>query len=115
MQSRARQWIYGILAIAGIAATMYYNLAFIEQHGGFSVALFVSESYANAASSSITNDLTVAVFAFLVFLFVEARRLEMRFVWVYFLLTFSVAFAFSLPFFLLMRERRLNQLASSTT
>ena len=36
MKSSTRQWIYGILAVAGIAATMYYNLAFIEQHGGFS-------------------------------------------------------------------------------
>ena len=112
MQTQTRQWAYGILAVAGIAATAYFNIQFIAEHGGFSLMLFLRESYANAASSSITNDLTVGVVAFLVWLFAESQRLEMSRPWVYVLLTFGVAFAFAFPLFLLMRERRLARLAS---
>ena len=113
MQTQSRQWVYGVLALAGFVATSYFNIQFIGEHGGFSVMLFVRESYANAASSSITNDLTVGVVAFVVWLFAESRRLEMPRPWIYVLLTFGVAFAFAFPFFLLMRERRLASLASA--
>lgn len=113
MQSRIRLWTYGILAIVGIIATWYFNLQFIEEHGGFDVSIFMSEIYVNAASSSIGNDLTVGVIAFLVWLFAECRRLDMPYAWAYLLLTFGVAFAFALPFFLFMRERRLASLDSS--
>ena len=113
MQTQIRSWIYGVLAIAGIFATWYYNLQFIEQHGSFDVAVFASEIYVNAASSSIGNDLAVGVVAFLVLLFAECRRLEMPYPWAYVLLTFGIAFAFALPFFLFMRERRLARLGGA--
>lgn len=45
---------------------------------------------------------------------VEARRLGMRHLWVYVLGTVLVAFAFTCPLFLLMRERHL-QLSRSQT
>jgi hypothetical protein len=107
MQSEVRVWIYGVLAIVGVLVTWYFNLQFMAQTGSFDVSIFVSEIYVNAASSSIGNDLAVAVLAFLVWLFAECRRLEMPYPWVYALLTFGVAFAFALPFFLFMRERRI--------
>ena len=112
MQTQTRQWAYGILAVAGVAATWHFNIQFIGEHGGFNLMHFFRDSYANTASSSISNDLTVGVVAFLVWLFAESRRLEMPRPWVYVLLTFGVAFAFAFPFFLLMRERRLAALAS---
>ncbi len=113
MASQTRQWTYGILAIVGILATWYFNVRFMGEHGGFSLAVFLTEAYANPASSSIGNDLTVGVIAFLVWLFAECRRLDMSRPWVYVLLTFGIAFAFAFPLFLLMRERRLVSLASA--
>lgn len=86
MQTQTRQWVYGILAVAGIAATWYFNIQFIGEHGGVYLMLFLREAYANAASSSISNDLTGGVVAFLVWLFAESRRLEMPRPWVYVLL-----------------------------
>lgn len=112
MSSAKLQWIYGACAVAGVVATMVFNLQFIAEHGGFSVITFVTENYVNNASASITNDLLVVVAAFLIWSFVEARRLAMRYWWCYPVLTFAVAIAFAFPLFLLFRERRLTEMAS---
>ncbi len=107
----ARAWIYAALSAVGLVATWYWNLRFMSEQGGaFSVADFLAGGYANAAAASLTNDLGVACAAFLVWLFAEARRLAMRHAWVFVVLTFGVAFAFSFPLFLCLRERRLAEL-----
>ena len=111
--SKKLQIIYGICAVAGVMCTMYFNILFILQHGGFSVLTFVAENYINYASASITNDLLVVVVAFLVWSFIEARRLSMSYWWVYAVLTFAIAIAFTLPLFLLNRERRLAEIAAN--
>jgi len=104
-QSKQLQIVYGICALSGLIFTMYFNVLFIIEHKGFSITTFISENYVNNASGSIINDFLVILFMFLVWSFFEARRLSMPKWWVYILLTFSVALAFSFPLFLLMRER----------
>jgi len=44
----------------------------------------------------------------------EARKLGMKRVWIYILLSGVTAFAFTLPLFLAMREKKLAALADST-
>ena len=105
--SKQLQIVYAICALSGIIFTMYFNVRFIIEHEGFSIITFISENYVNNASGSIVNDFIVILFMFLVWSFVEARRLAMPKWWVYILLTFSVALAFSFPLFLLMRERHI--------
>ena len=56
-------------------------------------------------------DLVVALAAFLVWSYAEARRLSMRRWWVYPALSFGVAFAFAYPLFLFVRDRRMQALA----
>lgn len=104
-----RQLIYGLLAIAGLIATWYHNLQFMDGGYSFDLMTFIQDAYTNHASSSLTNDLVVACLAGLVLIFAESRRLQMRHSWIYLPLTFSVAFAFALPLFLLMRERHLHR------
>jgi len=41
------------------------------------------------------------------FMIIEARRIGMRYVWVYILLSGITAMAFTVPLFLAMRERQL--------
>jgi hypothetical protein len=113
MHSNARQWIYLGLAVAGLFATWIYNLEFMARHGGFSVAAFIAEGHANPAASSLSNDLTVAFLAFLVWLPAEARRAGMPRWWVYLLVGVFVAFAVALPLFLLFRERQLARNAAA--
>ena len=113
ISSKKLQVIYGICAIAGVIFTMYFNVQFIIEHNGFSLATFINENYVNNASASISNDLLVVVVAFLVWSFVESRRLSMSNWWVYVVLTFGVAIAFALPLFLLNRERRISEISSN--
>lgn len=108
-QSAKLQVLYGICALAGIICTMYFNIHFIIEHGGFSLETFITENYVNNASGSISNDFLVILVVFLIWSFVEAKRIAMPYWWVYILLTFSVALAFSFPLFLLMRERHLGK------
>lgn len=114
MTSKTRQIVFGITALVGIAVTWYYNIQFMEAYGGFSVIQYVADNYVNAASASISNDILVVVFTFLFWSFFEARRLGMRRWWVYVVLTFAIAIAFAFPLFMLMRERRISAMQSST-
>lgn len=103
-----KQILYLLLAVTGLCMTWYHNIAFMQEAGGvFSLSAFIEGVYANHASSSIGWDITIACIAFLVWMVGEARMLGMKRVWVYVLLTFSVAFAFAAPLFLFMRERHL--------
>lgn len=107
MTSTTRQIIYGLAALIGIIVTWYFNLQIIL-YEGFTVSKFISDNYVNAASASVSNDLTVVVFVFLFWSFLEARKLKMRHWWLFPVLTFTVAIAFTYPLFLLMRERKLS-------
>ncbi len=108
MTPRKREIFYFVLAAVGLIATWTFNLRFMaESGGGFDVAGFVAGGYANAASASLTNDLLVALTAFLVWSFAEARRLGMRHWWWVPVVCFGVAFACAFPLFLALRERRL--------
>lgn len=109
MSSKQLQIIYGFCAFAGVAATMYFNLQFIDEQGGFSLITFVTDNYVNAASASIANDITVVALVFLIWSYQESKRLAIPHWWLYGVLTFVVAIAFTFPLFLLMRERKLAE------
>jgi len=105
----ARQIVYLALAVIGLCATWFFNLRFMAESGGaFDVVAFVRAGYATSVSSSLSNDLLVGCTAFLVWSFVEVRRLGMRRWWVYPILTFGIAFAFAFPLFLFLRDRHLQ-------
>lgn len=102
MKITALEAFYFVLAIMGLFVTWYFNLQPREIN-------FIADLYANSASSSITNDLIVVVIAFLVWSFIETGRLKISYWWwaVCFILTFLIAAAFTVPLYLLLRERRL--------
>ena len=106
MKINGLQIIYGVLTIVGVCVTWYYNLQPME-------ISYIQGLYANPAASSFTNDLIVVVTAFLVWSFIETRRLKMSYVlWaVGFVLTFVIAAAMTVPLFMLLRERRLIAMA----
>ena len=111
MQPTFRTILYGLLALSGAAVTWYFNIRFMIDAGGiFSLAAFIKNGFANPAAASLASDVSIGAVAFLLWLPFETRRLAMRRWWVYAALTLGVAFAFAFPLFLLMRERRLEQL-----
>lgn len=103
------QFIYGLCAVAGFIATMYFNILFIIEHQGFSAYQYIAENYVNYASSSIMNDIWVILVTFIIWSYKEARRLSMSNWWMYVLASCGIALAFSFPLFLYMRERQMKK------
>jgi hypothetical protein len=106
-----RSWptiVFGLLTILGLVLPWYFNLQFLTA-GGSPIG-FLRAGFANPAVSSVAVDILIAAGAFLIWMIVESRRLGMRHWWIYVVLTFSVAFAFAFPLFLMMRERKLREL-----
>lgn len=101
--------IYLGLAVAGLVGTWWFNALAIMQMNDFLTDLVTS----GPAVSSITVDLLVVAAAGSVFIIVEARRLGMRFGWLYVVASGLTAFAFTFPLFLAMRQRRLTARAAA--
>lgn len=101
---------YLVLAIGGLVGTMIFNALSVVLARNYLVDLFSS----GPAVSSIGVDLLVVAAAGCVFIIVEARRLGMRFAWLYIVLSGVTAFAFTFPLFLAMRQRRMTQQARPT-
>lgn len=97
--------IYLVLAVLGLVGTWIFNALAITQMVDFVGDLVTS----GPAVSSITVDLLVVAVAGSVFIIVEARRLRMRFGWLYVAAAGVTAFAFTFPLFLAMRQRRLTR------
>ena len=96
--------VYLLLAIAGLVGTWWFNITVIVERGDYLGDLFTS----GPAVTSFTIDLLVAAVAGSVFIIVESRRLGMRFGWLYVVGALVIAFAFTFPLFLAMRQRTLN-------
>ncbi|KJL45461.1 DUF2834 domain-containing protein [Microbacterium trichothecenolyticum] len=97
------------LAIVGLIGTWYFNVLAIIQMRDYLGDLATS----GPAVSSFTVDLLVVAVAGSIFIIVEARRLRMRFGWLYVAGAAITAFAFTFPLFLAMRQRRTTELARS--
>ncbi|CAN3701702.1 hypothetical protein MMX123_01697 [Microbacterium sp. MM2322] len=109
MRELRRHWtptavVFLALAVAGLVGTWTFNVFAIVQMRDF-VGDLVSSG---PAVSSITVDLLVVAVAGSVFVIVEARRIGMRFGWLYVVLSGVTAFAFTFPLFLAMRQRHLT-------
>ena len=63
------QFLYGVLAFIGVIVTWYFNLQPMETS-------YIAGLYTNPAASFFTNDLIVVTAAFLVWSFVETKRLK---------------------------------------
>lgn len=104
-------FVYLLLAVAGLIGTWWFNVLAIVQMADFIGDLVRS----GPAVSSITVDLLVVALAGSVFIIVEARRLRMRFGWLYVAASALTAFAFTFPLFLAMRQRRLTAIARASS
>ena len=99
---------YLLFAIAGLLVPWYFNAQQL-MHGAepFTFANYIGAGMANNFTSSITTDFFIATIPVLVWMMIEGRRLQMKNLWFYFVFTFVIAFAFTCPLFLFMREQKL--------
>ncbi len=108
--SLSKQAVYALFAVIGVIVTWYFNLQAMEANPDFSLATFIADNYVNPSSASIMNDIAVVCAVFFIWSFFEARKLKMRFWWLYIPATLIIAIAFAYPLFLLFRERALERI-----
>jgi predicted alpha/beta superfamily hydrolase len=99
-----RSRVYLLLAALGLITAWYFN----------AIASFEGQDYLRAWFGSAVDwvlslDLMIVAGAATGFMIIEARRLKMKRVWLYFLLSGITALAFTFPLFLAMRELKLRK------
>jgi Terpene cyclase DEP1 len=105
--------VYGAIALLALIATWSQNLSYFRPEDGLvrgfvlATARFWPDTLTTPAGVSVTVDLGLFFLAAAVFMVLEARRLGIRFVWLYVILGFLVAISVTFPLFLIARERRL--------
>lgn len=99
--------IYAVIAAAALVATWTQNIAFFQLPNNGGLPGFIAALYVNPAAASITNDVLFYVLAGWLFMVVEARRLGIRHVWVYVVLSGLIAVSVMFPLFLITRQRAL--------
>ena len=104
-------YLYLFLSILGAVLPMLANFEFAREYGNsFDINNFIALANANPAAQSISRDLLVGASAIFIWIVNESKKLKMKNMWVVFIGTFLIAFAFSAPFFLFLRERRIIEL-----
>lgn len=99
---KALFWTYLVVAAIGLITAWVFNgIAVMNQEN------YLDAWFGTAVDWVLSADLTVVAIAVVIFMITEARRLGMRRVWVYILLSGITAMAFTFPLFLAMRERAL--------
>jgi len=111
-QHRELGIVYGAIAAGALVATWSQNIRFVLQDDNGGIWGFLKAGYANPAAASLANDLVFVCVAAFVLFWVEGRRLGLPNLWLYFLLTPTVALSVALPPFLLARERKLAEAAN---
>ena len=104
-------FLYLFLSILGAVLPMMANFEFAKEYGNsFDISNFIALANVNPAAQSISRDLLVGASAIFVWIVNESRKLDMKNMWIVYIGTFIIAFAFSAPFFLFLRERRIIEL-----
>ena len=104
-------YLYLFLSILGAILPMISNFNFAMEYGtSFDINQFIQLANANPAAESISRDLLIGASAVFIWIVNESRKLNMKNMWIVYAGTFLIAFAFSAPFFLFLRERRILEM-----
>ena len=106
-------YTYLFLSILGAILPMISNFNFAMEYGStFDINQFIQLANANPAAESISRDLLIGASSVFIWIVNESRKLNIKNMWVVYVGTFLIAFAFSAPFFLFLRERRIIEINS---
>jgi len=104
-------YTYLFLSILGAILPMISNFNFAMEYGStFDINQFIQLASANPAAESISRDLLIGASSVFIWIVNESRKLNIKNMWVVYVGTFLIAFAFSAPFFLFLRERRIIEI-----
>lgn len=99
--------VYAVIAFAALIGTWSNNLAFFALPDNGGLLGFIRAGSANPAAASLSTDLGFLCVACVIWMWHEARRLGIAYVWAYIVLSFLVAISVTFPLFLIAREMRL--------
>ena len=104
-------YIYLFLSIIGAILPMMANFDFAREYGNsFDIKNFILLANANPAAQSISRDLLIGASAVFIWIVNESKKLNIKNMWIVYAGTFLIAFAFSAPFFLFLRERKIIEI-----
>ncbi len=104
-------YLYLFLAVLGAILPMISNFHFAFEYGStFDIKKFIQLANDNPAAESISRDLFISASAVFIWIVNESKKLKIKNMWIIYIGTFLIAFAFSAPFFLFLRERRLIEM-----
>jgi len=104
-------FLYLFLSILGAILPMISNFHFAMEYGpAFDIKKFILLANANPAAESLSRDLFIGASAIFIWIVNESKKLEIKNMWIVYFGTFLIAFAFSAPFFLFLRERRIIEI-----
>ena len=106
MRKSRATFFFGLSAV-GLITAWYFNGVAVMHAQDYLRAWFAKE-----VDWVLAMDLTIVAIAGVTFMVIEAKRLKMKRVWLYIVLSGVTAMAATFPFFLAMRELKLAQLAS---
>lgn len=105
---RSRFWFFVALSAIGLVTAWWFNGLAVMQMADYGVAWF-----AHPVDWVLSTDLLIVAIAGVAFMIWEAKRLGMKNVWLYIVLSGVTAMACTFPFFLAMRERTLARQEST--
>lgn len=114
--SRTRKLLclfYGLLALTALIMTWSQNLLYFTGPSPQGFGQYILDLKVNGAARSFTVDLGLFLLAATGLMVVEARKLGVRFVWLYVILGFAIAISVTFPLFLIAREFRLTRAGGS--
>jgi hypothetical protein len=106
--SKALCAVYAVISIAALIATWSQNAAYFDNPGRFLLD-FLNDSRVTPASRSLTVDIVLFFLAAGILMVVEARKHDVKFVWLYILGGFAIAISVTFPLFLIAREMRIGR------
>ena len=104
------QTVYLILCILGTILPLSQFVPFLVERG-LDINLFFQQLFANHISGFFGMDLFVTSLGLWLFVFREGSRLGMKNLWIYIASNLLVGVSLGLPLFLLMRQRKLAEIA----
>ena len=101
--------VYAVIALAALVATWSQNLAYLHSPADLTtfVGTFVTDTKVNPASRSITVDILLLFLAAAIFMVIEARKHDVKFVWAYLIGGALIAISVTFPLFMIARELRI--------
>lgn len=101
--------IYLILAVVGFVFPVYYLIQFYSTEPVADFWLAISNVSATNMGALLSFDLLISATAASLFITLEGLRIQMKYWWVFILLTLGIGLSFALPLFLYFRERHLEK------